>query len=143
MSAPKPIASPVEVPARWSINRASQEFNIDRRTLAKSLRADSQTPGQDEKYSTRQICSAVFSDYDVQRARKMTAEANIAERRDAEQNERMTYTEDAAEYVTALGQLICRTLDGWPQLDQQTRRDLVAELNTKCSREMLLAHLYR
>ncbi len=47
---------------RWTIEHAATEFGIDRRTLAKRLRSGSIESGKDGKYSTLDICKAVFGD---------------------------------------------------------------------------------
>jgi phage terminase Nu1 subunit (DNA packaging protein) len=69
---------------RWTIEQAASEFQIDRKTLGKRLKSNGETgdPGEDGKYSTKQIIDAVFTDYETARARKMAAEARITERED-------------------------------------------------------------
>lgn len=47
---------------RWTTEHAATEFGLDRRTLAKRLRALSIEPGRDRKYGTLDICKAVFGD---------------------------------------------------------------------------------
>src|SRR4051812_24982663 len=45
---------------RWTVEHAATEFGLDRRTLAKRLRDESIEPGGDGKFSTRDICDALF-----------------------------------------------------------------------------------
>ena len=45
---------------RWTANLASAEFGRDRATITKMLRAASELPGKDGKYSTAQIVRALF-----------------------------------------------------------------------------------
>lgn len=66
-------------PLRWSLEQAASEFPINPRTLAKRCKALSLEPGEDGKWSTTQICAAVFGDYESHRARKMAADADMAE----------------------------------------------------------------
>jgi hypothetical protein len=46
---------------RWTIEHAATEFGPDRRTLAKRLADESIEPGADGRYSTRDICTAIFT----------------------------------------------------------------------------------
>jgi phage terminase Nu1 subunit (DNA packaging protein) len=51
-----------DVPARWSLRGASAEFGCAIETLRTALRQAHVEAGEDERYSTRQICSALFGD---------------------------------------------------------------------------------
>lgn len=53
---------------RWTIEQASYEFGIDRKTLAKRVKVAGIIPGEDNKFSTANICSAVFTDGEQARA---------------------------------------------------------------------------
>jgi hypothetical protein len=65
---------------RWSIYRAAMEFGIDRRTLARRLAAAGGIhPGDDGRYSTRDIVRAVFTDLEAERTRLTKAQADCAE----------------------------------------------------------------
>ena len=64
---------------RWSVERAASEFQIDRKTLTKRIRAGDIRPGTDGKFSTEQICSAVFGDYRRDQLREMRGRADKLE----------------------------------------------------------------
>lgn len=49
-----------EKTVRWTVEHAATEFGPDRRTLAKALRRAGIVAGDDRKYSTQDICRAVF-----------------------------------------------------------------------------------
>lgn len=49
-------------PLRWTLEQAGAEFNKDARALAKRIRREGLEPGEDGKFSTAQICAAVFGD---------------------------------------------------------------------------------
>lgn len=49
-----------EATLRWTANLASAEFGKDRATITKMIRAASELPGKDGKYSTAQIVRALF-----------------------------------------------------------------------------------
>jgi hypothetical protein len=47
---------------RWSIEHASYEFGITGRTLSKRIKTAGIVPGKDGKFSTLEICQAIYSD---------------------------------------------------------------------------------
>lgn len=61
---------------RWTIEGAASEFNIDRRTLAKRLKTEGILPGDDDRFSTADICAAKYGDYEKERTRKMKEDAD-------------------------------------------------------------------
>lgn len=61
---------------RWTIEHAASEFGIDRRTLTKQLAAKGILPGEDKQFSTREICEAIYDDYEKGRTRKVNEEAD-------------------------------------------------------------------
>lgn len=71
---------------RWTIEVAAAEFDINPRTLSKRLKSVSTEPGRDGRFSTKQICDAVFTDYEAARSRKEAALARMAEREDRKQD---------------------------------------------------------
>src|SRR5438477_12663170 len=66
-------------PVRWSVERAASEFQLDRKTLTKRIRAGDINPGTDGKFSTEQICAAVFGDYRREQLREIRERANKLE----------------------------------------------------------------
>lgn len=64
---------------RWTISAAASEFGCDDKTLSSRIRRESIEPGEDGKFSTAQICAALFGDIGQHRLRKMKAEADFAE----------------------------------------------------------------
>lgn len=66
-------------PIRWTVELAASEFQIDRRTLAKRIRGADIRPGTDGKFSTEQICAAVFGDYRREQLREMKERADKLE----------------------------------------------------------------
>ena len=63
-------------PIRWTLFAAAQEFNLDRKTLDKQLRAAGITAGDDYCFSTGDICRAVFGDLKGDLMRAQTRQAN-------------------------------------------------------------------
>lgn len=66
-------------PIRWSVGQAAAEFGLDRRTMAERVKTSGAVPGEDGKFSTRQIAAAVYGDLAGEKLRKMRAEADLAE----------------------------------------------------------------
>lgn len=66
-------------PVRWSIGQAAYEFGIDHRSLSKRLTQADLAPGEDGRFSTRQIAAAVWGDADSESLRKLTQEADKLE----------------------------------------------------------------
>ena len=64
---------------RWSQEQAATEFGINVRTLATKIKTGGITPGQDHKFSTAQICAAVFGSLEFERRRKLSADADLSE----------------------------------------------------------------
>jgi hypothetical protein len=64
---------------RWTVEKAASEFQIDRRTLTKRINGADIRPGKDGRFSTEQICSAVFGDYRREQLREMRARADKLE----------------------------------------------------------------
>ena len=64
---------------RWSIEQGSLEYAIDQKTLAGRLRKNGEIPGDDKKYSTAQICGAVFGDLEAEKTRLTRSQADMAE----------------------------------------------------------------
>ena len=79
---------------RWTVELAASEFPINPRTLSKRIKSQSLDPGPDGKWSTGQICSAVFGDYESHRSRKMAADADMAERESLKQQGRLLDADD-------------------------------------------------
>lgn len=70
---------------RWTCEAAQSEFGTDAETISKRLRASGVTPGEDGKFSTRQIALAVFGDIDGEKLRLAHHQANLSEMEDKRQ----------------------------------------------------------
>ncbi|MEW6306759.1 MAG: hypothetical protein AB1705_25105 [Verrucomicrobiota bacterium] len=69
---------------RWSVNTAATEFEIDRRTLAKQIAGAGIAAGPDGKFSTREICQAIYDDERRERLREIKERADKLEMENAE-----------------------------------------------------------
>jgi len=66
---------------RWSTDKAAKEFGVDWRTLAKALAREGIKPGDDGKWSTREVVAALFGDQDAADLRLTLAQAEAIERK--------------------------------------------------------------
>ena len=64
---------------RLNLEQAAGEFGLDRKTLRKRIRQAGIEPGQDGKFSIRQMCEVVFGDLTTERLRKTRAERELLE----------------------------------------------------------------
>jgi|GEM_PF-3373810 len=64
---------------RWEVTQASVEFDLHKATLSKRLKTAGIEPGEDGKFSTKQICAAVFGDMDGEKLRVERHRANLLE----------------------------------------------------------------
>ena len=64
---------------RWTIDAASQEFGCDSESLSKSLKRSGAEPASDRTFKTLQIVRALFGDYESNRVRKISTEADLLE----------------------------------------------------------------
>lgn len=70
---------PANGPIRWSVWRAAAEFNVDQKTLNKRLAQADAEPGSDKRYSTSQICAAIYGDIAGAKLRNQLLDADLKE----------------------------------------------------------------
>jgi hypothetical protein len=71
-------------PLRWTLTQAAAEFVLNPRTVVTRAKEAGILPGKDGKFSTADIHKAICGDYEKERTRKMTEDANRAARENAE-----------------------------------------------------------
>lgn len=59
---------------RWTVEQAGSEFGIDRKTLTKHIKEKGVLPGDDGKFSTSDICVAIFSNLKLEQTEKTREE---------------------------------------------------------------------
>jgi hypothetical protein len=62
---------------RWTIDSASAEFSRHASVISKNLKRLGIAPGADGKFSTKEICSAVFGDLDAERLKRAQKENRL------------------------------------------------------------------
>ena len=110
----------------WSLNRASIEFGIDRRTLEKRLTGIDVQPG-DDGYSTRDIVRAIYGDMEGEKLREKRAQADLAEMERDERAHLLIASELVAKVWTdALGNLRATVMAA--DIPKVTRAQLIKQL---------------
>lgn len=84
-----------EKPARWSLNTASAEFGCARETLRGALRQAHIEAGEDQRYSTRQICQALFGDLKAEKTGLTRAQREKIEQENKENAGELIRVDDA------------------------------------------------
>ena len=73
------MAKRMAASVRWTVAAAAVEFGLDDLTLSKRIKTSEIVPGADGKFSTRQICAAVYGDMDGEKLREVRHRANLLE----------------------------------------------------------------
>ena len=82
---------------KWSITRACAEFGTTYQTLVKRLNERAEQADVNDKYTTRQICSALYGDIQEERLRKTKEEADQLGLENAKKRGLLIPVADAAE----------------------------------------------
>jgi hypothetical protein len=83
-------------PIRWTVNRAADEFGLDRHALSGRLKRSDECPGPDNLFSTQQICRVVFGDLESERIREVRSKADLNEQQLRKQAGQLVDVEDFA-----------------------------------------------
>ena len=66
-------------PIRWTVEKASMEFGVHRRTITQRIREAGIEAGEDGKYSTRDIADTIYGSLGAERLGKTRAERELLE----------------------------------------------------------------
>ncbi len=112
---------------RWTMPQAASEFDIHAATLAKRIKTAGIEPGTDGKWSTVQICAAVFGDMDSEKLRETRHKANLLELEEKEKRRQLVPIDDVGRVwdsvVIALRQAVWNF-----DAPEETRRQWLGEL---------------
>ncbi len=88
---------------RWTILRAADECGVPREAVRRGLRAAGIEPGEDGRYTTRQIFQALHGDLEAERIRETRARAELLEMEAEEKRRTLVSMEEVAKlYANAL-----------------------------------------
>jgi hypothetical protein len=113
---------------RWTVNNAASEFGTTARTLAGQLKEKGILPGRDGKFSTAQICEAIYDDAEKQRIRSMSEQADHRALQNAESRGELLPVDDMAERMNrplrAMQKRICGEVELLPEVRDELLLDL-------------------
>ena len=113
---------------RWAIEEAASEFDINPRTLSKRIKVGSIEAGKDRKFSTAQICSAVFGDIDGERLRLTRAQADEKELSNAESRKELVRFSDLLEVAHRALSAMTSTVMGMTHISVEDREAIINQL---------------
>lgn len=113
---------------RWNLNRAAQEFDINQRTLSKRFKTCGIESGADGKWSTKEVCAAVFGDIDGERLRLVRAQADEKEISNAEQRGELVRFKDLLELAHRGLAAMTATVMGMTHLTIEDRESIINQL---------------
>jgi len=87
---------------RWTTEAASREFGINRGTLSKRIASAGVLPGTDGKYSTVDICSAVFGDIEGEKLRLIREQADTQAIKNATARRELLPKDDVTAHLSAV-----------------------------------------
>jgi hypothetical protein len=116
-------------PVQWTIREAAREFGCDAATLSKALTRAGIAPAFEKKlFSTQQIVVALFDDYDSQRTRKITAEADLLEMEKAEKRGELVLVSDLAPKLTQFLSAARQRILSNAKLDDDEKDKIILDL---------------
>jgi hypothetical protein len=99
---------PIDV--RWTLSLAAREFGLGEDTLRRKVAQALLLPGDDGRWSTRQICAAVFDDLDAEKVRLTRAQADKAELDLEERRKQLVSCDGVAKFCTGVATAIRQKL---------------------------------
>ncbi len=115
---------------RWEVERAAREFDISPRTLRNRLTVYSIEVGSDRKFSTKQICSAIFGDIDGERLRLTRAQADEKELANSQTRLELVNFSDLLELTHRALSAIKSTVMGMTHLKIEDREAIINQLRS-------------
>jgi phage terminase Nu1 subunit (DNA packaging protein) len=113
---------------KWTKEIAASEFNINPRTLTNRLRQLDINPDKDGAFSTLQICSAVFGDYESERLRLTKEQADKLALENQQSRKELINVNDLADnltkFISAARQRVLSNL----KLDEDEKDKILSEL---------------
>ena len=88
---------------RWTLEKAATEFGLDRATLSKRITTAGIVAGEDGKFSTAEICAAVFGDIEGEKLREKRHQANLLEMDEAERRGELLRKAEVYDQIDKLG----------------------------------------
>lgn len=114
---------------KWSMARAAYEWGCDRDTLKAMITRGGIEPSfSGERFSTKQIDSAINGDYDAQRTRKVTVEANLLEMEEKQSRGELVVKAEVVSLVTGGLQAMVATVLAMTEITIEQREKIIEQL---------------
>lgn len=81
-------------PLRWTLAQAAAEFGLSPKTIAQRVKASGLLPGEDRKFSTTGIHAAICGDYERERIRNISEDADQKALKNARTRQHLVDKED-------------------------------------------------
>lgn len=113
----------------WGLDEAAAEFGCDKDTLAKYFKQSGQSPAfKDGAFATNQIVIALFGDYDAQKTRKITHEANLLEMEEKQYRGELVVKAKVVSLVTSGLQAMVATVLAMTEITIEQREKIIEQL---------------
>jgi hypothetical protein len=114
---------------QWTIENAAAEFGCDKQTLSKYFRQGGIEPKfKSGKFSTDQITVAMFGDFDAQKVRKITHEANLLEMEEKQSRGELVAKSNMVEIVQRGLQAMVSTVLAMTEITIEQREKIIEQL---------------
>lgn len=110
------------------MEQACAEFGINPRTLSARLTQEGIEPGDDGKFSTKQIARAIYSDLELERTRLVRAEAIAQERENKEKDEKLIDVDEFAKDYEQVYLGMVRVIKS-AKLSEAEQNEILQQLN--------------
>lgn len=125
------------MPVRWTLRAASHDFDIHRETLTKRLALQGIVCGEDECFSTADICKAIYGDLDGEKL-LLTREQRIKAERENATAAKQLIPADVVERVWSSTIIEFRQRVLGSGIDGQLKKELL-EILTETTRDEYFA----
>lgn len=112
---------------RWTIDIASKEFGVARQTLSKRIIASGIIPGLDDKFSTLDICHAVFSNLEVEKTGLTIEQKELTRIRKLQAAKKLCVLETVTNVWHSALVEMRQKISNWPIADA-LKQELIREL---------------
>jgi hypothetical protein len=115
-------------PLRWSLDAAEIELGISRKTLQRRLADSEIVAAEDGYFTTTQLVTAISGDYKAQKLRKLKAESQLIETKQAVLNKTFLPAATVERSLVQVFGVIKSEILGDSTLSEDAKRSLLSHL---------------
>lgn len=120
-------------PIRWTIEGACREFDVSRPTLSARITQSGILAGEDKRYSTADICRAVFGDIEGEKLRTERHRANLLEIEEQERRGQLLKKTEVYEQIDKLGTELKANIMAC-NIGEDEKRDILKTMQSNLSK---------